>query len=178
MACLLLAFATFAQADDECLGCADRIKAAVDYCNVSIKSRTICHETVVFYSEIFFFVMSIGVWRSDNRVCCWCFGCCRRVLGMHLSDHWHCGQPPSTLQLADFMCITTNKTMKYKRAYFLSLSLSDKRCAFDNPSLWLAHEVRLVRSNLTTQLQIESIHVVQYIHSRETLYRTHTIYPI
>ena len=39
MACLLLAFATFAQADDECLGCADRIKAAVDYCNVSIKSR-------------------------------------------------------------------------------------------------------------------------------------------
>jgi len=35
---------------------------------------------------------------------------------------------------------------------FLSLSLSDKRCAFDNPSLWLAHEVRLVRSNLTTQL--------------------------
>merc|ERR1711992_396084 len=32
MACLL-AFATFAEADDECLGCADRIKAAVDYCN-------------------------------------------------------------------------------------------------------------------------------------------------
>ena len=64
MACLLLAFATFAQADDECLGCADRIKAAVDYCNVSIKSRTICHETVVFYSEIFFEVNS----KSQNFV--------------------------------------------------------------------------------------------------------------
>ena len=68
MTCLLLAFATFAQADDECLGCADRIKAAVDYCNVSIKSRTIVflyHDdtiiTMVFYSDIFSLLISIGV---------------------------------------------------------------------------------------------------------------------
>ena len=67
MACLLLAFATFAQADDECLGCADRIKAAVDYCNVSIKSRTIVflyHDDTTItmvYSDIFSLLISIGV---------------------------------------------------------------------------------------------------------------------
>ena len=67
MACLLLAFATFAKADDECLGCADRIKAAVDYCNVSIKSRTIVflyHDDTTItmvYSDIFSLLISIGV---------------------------------------------------------------------------------------------------------------------
>ncbi len=35
-ACLLMLATTFTKADDECLGCVDKIKTAVDYCTVSI----------------------------------------------------------------------------------------------------------------------------------------------
>ena len=67
MTCLLLAFATFAQADDECLGCADRIKAAVDYCNVSIKKVVVFlyHDDPINYGCFLFrYFLPFHVYRS------------------------------------------------------------------------------------------------------------------